>query len=90
MQDTVDRQSFSLEPKVILLDLDLLPPTKHVVQHLIPKLGKFDILYFDEGFDEAQFSILEKDLGPLINFEYLGTTGQGIALRFISMKVSAE
>lgn len=90
VEDTVNHQTFSTEPKIILFDLDLFLPTKHVLQHLIPKLSDLDILYFDEGFDEAEFSILEKDLIPFINFEYLGTTGQGIALRFVSMKEKVE
>ncbi len=90
VEDTVDKETFTSEQKIIIFDLDLLYPTKHVVQLLIPKLVKFDILYFDEGFDESEFSILERDLIPRIDFEYLGTTGQGIALRFVSMKVKAE
>jgi hypothetical protein len=89
VEETVDKETFTSEPKIILFDLDLLIPTKHVIQHLIPKLAKFDILYFDEGFDESEFSILE-DLIPRMDLEYIGTTGQGIALRFLSMRVKAE
>jgi hypothetical protein len=86
VEETVDHQTFNLDPKIVILDLDLLGPTKHVIEHLLPNLNEFDILYFDEGFDEAEFSILSKELVPNIDFEYLGTTGQGLAIRFNGWK----
>ena len=86
VEESVDDQTFSSDPKIVILDLDLLGPTKHVINHLLPMLNEFDILYFDEGFDEAEFSILSKELVPNIVFEYLGTTGQGLAIRFIGWK----
>jgi hypothetical protein len=86
VEESVDHQTFNSDPKIIILDLDLLGPTKHVMSHLLPMLNEFDILYFDEGFDEGEFSILSKELVPNIDFEYLGTTGQGLAIRFKGWK----
>ena len=83
VENTVNPDLFTVQPKLVIFDLDLHDPTLHVFNCLKTKLRKGDILYFDEAFDDGEFQIVKHEVLSNFKVEYLGTNGQSLALKIV-------
>jgi hypothetical protein len=72
--------------KIILFDLDLHNPTLYCYNYLKQSIITGDILYFDEAFDEAEFSILKEKVCLDFVVKSIGHTGLAIAIEVVSVK----
>ena len=73
------------EELVVMFDLDLHKPSLFCYLHLKPALKVGDILYFDEAFDIAERTIIEKYVFQDFICESLGHSGFAICLRIIEI-----
>lgn len=76
--------------KIILFDLDLYNPTLFYYNYLKETLKEGDILYFDEAFDEAEFSILKEKVCSDFVVKSLGHTALTIAIQVVSARESSK
>jgi len=72
--------------KIILFDLDLHDPTLYCYNYLKQSFIPGDILYFDEAFDEAEFSIVKEKVCLEFVVKSIGHTGLAIAMEVISLR----
>lgn len=67
--------------KIILFDLDLYQPSLFCYNYVKSTLNVGDILYFDEAFDEAEFTILKQEVNDDFVLKSLGHSGLAIAVQ---------
>jgi hypothetical protein len=82
----LDLKQLETIKKIILFDLDLHDPTLFCYNYLKGALRPGDILYFDEAFDEAEFSILKEKVCSDFIVKSLGHTALAIAIQVINVK----
>ena len=72
--------------KIILFDLDLYEPSLFCYNYMKSTLNAGDILYFDEAFDEAEFTILKQEVYDNFVLKSLGHSGLAIAVQIESVR----
>jgi hypothetical protein len=77
----LDTSKFSDGGRLVLFDLDLYAPTATAWQFVQPLLQHGDLLYFDEAMDGDERRVLSELVLPSGDFEYLGCTSLGLALK---------
>jgi hypothetical protein len=69
--------------KVIFFDLDLHEPTLFVMEKILKSLLPGDFIYFDEGFDLNEFSIIEDYVMKKFKVRLVGTNFQAVCFQII-------
>jgi hypothetical protein len=76
-------QQSSLNPKLVIFDMDILEPTLEVYTLLKPVLKKGDWILFDEAFDSENELIVFKIFLSDFNTELVGVTSEAALCRII-------
>jgi hypothetical protein len=68
---------------ICIFDLDLFEPSLFVWQTIRDSLRAGDILYFDEAYDYAERSLIDKYVLPFGKFRYIGSTITSLAIEYL-------
>ena len=66
--------------KVFFFDLDLFDPSKHVWEVIEPHIKVGDIVYFDEAFDESEYTLIHNFVLPAKSWRVLAFSWTSLAL----------
>jgi len=74
------------ETLLILVDVDLLDPTRDIMSWVLANGAEGDVIYFDEAFDPFNEGLaLQEAADAGLRFETLGYTDSGLAIRVLKM-----
>ncbi len=82
IEETLTNRFFlnSTRKSIHIFDLDLFEPSLFAWQTIKDSLRAGDILYFDEAYDEAERSLIQKYVLPFGKFRYIGSTITSLAI----------
>ena len=82
IQETLTNRFFlnNTRMSIHIFDLDLFEPSLFVWQTIRDSLRAGDILYFDEAYDDAERSLIDKYVLPFGKFRYIGSTITSLAI----------